>query len=183
MLLLYLERASLRCCGLSCEVMSFVILHPTEMKSCAFRCFRREMNGMYFPTSCWGQQGLSELQRGSCSRCREPQNKLWWQLEGVVAKDIQGLVNSKCLVVLEKLERFPRGVADHVHHQQHTASKPGMGKWKREWRLQEPFMVRQLKREGVSWGGGQKFNILLGYFYFFPTCSSSKLLLCSLSLG
>lgn len=56
---------------------------------------------------------------------REPQEK---QLEGVVAEDIQGLVKSKRLVVLEKLERFPRGGLDDVHHQQHTVSKPGTGK-------------------------------------------------------
>lgn len=83
-----------------------------------------------------------------------------------MAKDIQGLVNSKCLVVLEKLERFPRGVGDHAHRQQHTASKPAMGKWKRERRLKEPFMVGRLKREGIFWGEGQKFNIPLGYFFF-----------------
>lgn len=41
--------------------MFFVILHPTKMQFCAFRCFRREMNGMDFPTRCWGQLGWSEL--------------------------------------------------------------------------------------------------------------------------
>lgn len=49
---------------------------------------------------------------------REPQRK---QLEGIVAEDTQGLVKSKWLVVLEKLEHFTKGAGDDIHHQQHTS--------------------------------------------------------------
>lgn len=55
-------------------------------------------------------------------------------------------------MVLEKLECSPRGVGDHVHH---TVSKPGMGTWKREPRLKEPFMVAWPIREGVGFLGAK----------------------------
>lgn len=67
-MLLHVEGASLCCCGPGCT--SFTILYPVEMKCCKSGCYRREINCMYFPSSCRGQWGLSELQLRSFSSRR-----------------------------------------------------------------------------------------------------------------
>lgn len=74
------------------------------------------------------------------SECKEPQNKLWSQLESIVTKDIQWLVISKCLVLLKNLERFPGGVGDHVHRQQRQQHpKKGRGFLGRRTEVQYPL--------------------------------------------
>lgn len=42
--------------------------------------------------------------------CKETLNKLWYTLEGVVAKECYGLVNLKCLVVWRSQKSFPEGL-------------------------------------------------------------------------
>lgn len=73
-------------------------------------------------------------------RGQKPQNKLCLQLESIVAEDIPWLVISKGLVVLKKLERFPRGIGDHVHHRQHQQHpKKGRGFLGRRTEVQYPL--------------------------------------------